>query len=442
MSFLDRLLGRQAEGKAAPGDGLEAKSTPAVLESLLRQAGYLGHETASGTAVTLDKAMSTPVVIAIVRARSNDLAMLPLKFLRKSMRGGRVYREEIEDDELDQILTKTPNDWQTAFEFWSTMMGCVTLCGNAYAWINRVDGRVVEVIPLEPGAVEVSRAAWPDYGPSYKIRLAHGGWQPIPREEMFHIRDLSLDGVVGLPWFRQAREAIGLALSQEEFAARMHKNGAKAGGLLAPGDNTNLNKQQVDELMSMWRDQATGNSNSWKTQLLPFNLKYTPLAMTGVDMQHLESRRHEILEICMAMGGIAPQRIGFADKTSSYASVEQFLLMHTKFDITPRAVMIEQAIWRDFIRPRTDPEARQVYPKFNLAAAERGSFATRIEGLAKMTGAGIISGNEARALEDLNPVDGLDEPFVPLNQGRATDAVKPVGPAAAETDDTEDDDAR
>ena len=34
---------------------------------------------------------------------------------------------------------------------------------------------------------------------------------------------------------------------------------------------------------------------------------------------------------------------------------------------------------------------------------------------------GIFTRNEARVFEDLNPLEGLDEPLTPLNMGEGTD---------------------
>jgi hypothetical protein len=99
-------------------------------------------------------------------------------------------------------------------------------------------------------------------------------------------------------------------------------------------------------------------------------------------------------------------------QAQTYASVEAFdieLVIHT---LRPWAVRIEQAISRDLI------VADDTYfAEFLMDALMRGDSTARKDFYASAITNGWMTRNEARIKENLNPLDGLDEPLVPLNMG-------------------------
>jgi HK97 family phage portal protein len=124
---------------------------------------------------------------------------------------------------------------------------------------------------------------------------------------------------------RQASEAIGLAMATEETQARLHGQGARPGGILTT-PNT-LTKEQVERIKAQFADGYSGVANAFKTLLLDNGMKFEPWQMSGVDAQHLETRRHQIEEICRFFR-VFPSMIGYSDKTTTYASAEAFFTAH------------------------------------------------------------------------------------------------------------------
>jgi HK97 family phage portal protein len=146
--------------------------------------------------------------------------------------------------------------------------------------------------------------------------------------------------------------------------------------------------------------------------------KFTSQTMSGVDAQHLETRRFQIEEVCRALR-VYPQMIGHADKTATYASAEQFFLAHVVHSLMPWVIRWEQAIDRALLGGDG-----QLYSKFSVQGLLRGDAKTR----AAFYGAGIKDGwltrNEAREFEELDPLDGLDVPLMPLNMADGTEPPK------------------
>ena len=81
--------------------------------------------------------------------------------------------------------------------------------------------------------------------------------------------------------------------------------------------------------------------------------------------------------------------------------------------MTPWANRIEQEIDRKLIPSFDRP---RIYSKFALNDLYRGDMAARANFYQQMLQAGVISINEARSKEDLNPVPGGDIHTVQVNQ--------------------------
>jgi phage portal protein BeeE len=123
------------------------------------------------------------------------------------------------------------------------------------------------------------------------------------------------------------------------------------------------------------------------------------------------TRRFQIEEICRFFN-VFPQMIGHTDKTATFASAEAFFLAHVVHTLTPWVENWEQALARDLF-----PDEDDLFAKFSLQGLLRGDNKTRAEFYASGIVNGWLTRNEARRLEDLNPLDGLDQPLLPLNMG-------------------------
>jgi HK97 family phage portal protein len=138
--------------------------------------------------------------------------------------------------------------------------------------------------------------------------------------------------------------------------------------------------------------------------------------MTGVDAQHIETRRFQIEEICRAFR-VFPQMVGHTDKTATFASAEAFFIAHAVHTIAPWCTRWEQTICRDLLLD--GEEAAGLYAKFSLQALLRGAAKDRGEFYAKALGAGgspaFMTQNEVREREELNPLEGGDDLPKPTN---------------------------
>lgn len=391
MGFISRLFQRKSAGMPMSSEDL--------MSFLL-----MGGESRSGIHVTHMTALECTTALACARVIANGLAQVPFKVYRTD---GRT-RIAAMSHPLFALVDMAPNDYQTAFEFRQEIGMHMCLTGNAFVWLNRVGGRIVEMLPYQPGAVTVHRDA--DWTVRYSIALRDGGRVDVPASDMWHLRWLAWDGVSGMDGVRLAREALGLAMATEQHGARLFRNGACPSGLLST--EANLNEEQVKRLRETWQAAHAGGDNAFKTAVMFGGMKFTPVTSPNDAAQFLETRRHQVEEVCRAFG-VLPIMVGHYDKASTYASAEQMFLQHGVHTLGPWYACIEKSATRWLL---TEDERRDgYYLRFNANGLMRGAARDRAEFYTKLYGVGALSPNDIRELEDMNPYDGGDEYRVPLN---------------------------
>ena len=356
----------------------------------------------SGQSVTIANALKVSTVCACVRRIAEGMAQVSLKlYIEDDQDNKRAAREH----PLYDVLHRMPNDVSTSFGFRETLVMHAALCGTGYAFINRSMGEVVELINIEPGAVTVKKSDRMGVPPRYQITGINGAQREFPAESILRITGPSWDGIIGMEPLKLAREAVGLAMATEETHASLHRNGVAPSGLYSV--DATLNPQQYKDLKKWIEDNYAGPSNRSSAMILDRGAKFVPLSQTGVDAQHLETRRHQIEEICRFFQ-IMPIMIGYSDKASTYASAEQMFLAHVVHCLAPWAERIEQAMECQLL---TREERRAgYYIKHNLTSLLRGATKDRGEYFSRALGAGgapaWMTQDEVRALEDLNPMGG------------------------------------
>lgn len=402
MSFVSRI--------GLAWGALSGKSGDGTLD-LLRQI-YGGRPTHSGQTVTRDTALQVSTVFACLRVLADGIAQAPLKLYRERAAGN--GSDPATDHPLYDVLYRQPNPWQTSFAFRETMMFHAALCGNFYAFINRVRGKIVELIPIEPHRVMVKQNF--DYTLTYAVTGLNGATAVLSQDLIWHVRGPSWNTWCGLEIVKVAREAIGLTMAIESDQAKLYKNGVRTSGTYSfEGGLKEEQYKQLRKYIKEYQADETGGP-----LILDRAAKYLQETMSGVDAQTLESRRMQVEEVCREFR-VMPIMVGHSDKTATYASAEQMFIAHAVHTLSPWCERLEHSIDNDLIGDA--PEDVGVYAKFNLNALMRGSMVDQSTMFSKALGAGgspaWMTQNEVRALQELNPLPGGDE------------LPKPAAPAAA-----------
>lgn len=376
------------------------------LQALLDIYGIGGSK--SGMRVDWRTALQVSTFLACARVIANGLAQVPLKLMRLDV--DTKKRTEARDHPLYDVLNRRTNMWQTSFEFRETLGLHLTTFNNAYCFKNVVQGQITELIPFEPNRVETK---CDEYGTlTYKVHAASGATLQFPSESIWHIKGPSWGGWIGMNPVDLAREAIGLALVTEDAHARLHSNGANTGGTYSIEGK--LDTKQYNELRDWIEKNHVGPENRNRPLILDRNAKWLQTQMTGVDAQHLETRRFQIEEVCRGCG-VMPIMIGYSDKTATFASAEQFFLAHVVHTMSPHWTRIEQSIDANLLTDRDASDG--IYSNFVEEGLLRGSIKDTMDVLLGYVNGGVMTANEGRAKLDLDPDDDpeSDELRIPVN---------------------------
>ena len=412
MGFWRRLFGR------------EAKDVTSSLD-LFRQVYGGGRDSHAGIVVNVQTALEVATVLACCRVIAEGVAQVPLHLLQE--RDGR--KRVASDDPLDYVLYRRPNSWQTSFEFRETLMLHTILCNNAYVFVNRVgsERKIRELIPIEPGRVTVKQL--PDYSLEYTVRANDKEARIFPQDAIWHLRGPSWNSWMGMEAVKLARNAIGLSVALEQGQSELQKNGAQATGLLSVEDK--LDKASF-ELLSAWMDRhAIGGDRSGKPLIIDRAGKFIPMTMSGADQQLMETRKHQVEEICRAFR-VMPLMVGHPADMAARAATESIFLQHVVHTLMPWYQRIEQSADVNLLTEAQRNEGKFV--KLNPNALMRGAAKDQAEYFAKALGSGGSKGwmsqNDVRDALDLDRADDaeadkLPQPPAPSSNGQ-NPAAKPA----------------
>jgi len=391
MSFFRRIL------------GLETRSgSLGELERMLAAA----NTTAAGLSVNPDAALRCASVAACARILAEAVAQLPLHLYRRTPDGG---KERVTDHPLAALVHGSVNDWTTSAEWRATAMHQLVTRGEAFSFIGRGGGRIIELVNAPPGAITTE---WTDAGePAFTVTLSDGTHRPIDRSELLWLRLPGPDPRKPLSLVDQAREAIALALTMEGHAARLFRNGARPSGVLtAPG---RLNDQVIARLKASLKALHGGDA-SGGTAVLEEGMKFEPLTFSSVDLQFLELRRHQIAEIARVFR--VPLHLLQELERTTHNNAEHMGQQFLSLTVLPWLLLWRLALARDLL---TEAERDEYFFEFLTDDLARADLASRMTAYVQAVSNGVLTANEARAMENRPPLPGGDDLRMPLNTAPA-----------------------
>ena len=400
-------------------------ATPAPTTPTTKSAGYstggqwtthaltagfgLNH---SGPPVTTQSVMGLPVVYAAARAISEDVAKLPLTIQRRTSRGAWINDP---DHRLNKVIRR-PNPWLGRFDAISAYVTALTLRGNGYAAIVRgPDGEVTGWVPVSPDYADV----YLDQNTGdFQYRVQHPlisglGFSYLRPEDVAHIRNTTHNGgIKGLSPIAVAAEALGIALATQEYAARVFGQGAGVGGVLSTEGE--LAEGAGQAIAQGWADAYSGVANAHKVVVLEGGMKFIRTGLNADEAQWIESRKFSILDGCRIFRVPPSKVMDFSE--AHYNNLESENEAYVLDTIMPTTTRIEEAFGEAMLWPWERENVRFHFDTDPLTRADRK---TRFDTYRTGIETGIMSRNEARALEGMAPVEGGDTYLTSLNVGNA-----------------------
>lgn len=379
-----------------------------TLASLMT--GVVSH---SGQFVTPQRALRASAVLACIHILCSDLASLPLNLYRRTPTGAQLAT----DHPLFRLLHDGPNNWQTSMEMRESMILDVLCFGQSFTEKEIGADGISALYPLSSGRMTyvnpLDMFIPPPVPLFWRYADPREGQRILMSDDLWITRMLAPGGTIeGQSLILLAREAIGLALSAEEQGARLFRNGVQTD--LALQTDSDLDPIGVEELRQQFMKRHSGSSNAFMPMVLDNGLKASRIGLTAQESQYIEARQFQLADIARIFR-IPDVLLGISQgKSATFASAEQFFLSYVKYTLGPWCQRIEQSIHRDLLAAS---EAADYFVKHDLDSLTRADLQTRYSAHASGIAAGFLTRNEARQMENLPTLPGLDEPLSPLNMG-------------------------
>jgi HK97 family phage portal protein len=330
---------------------------------------------------------------------------LPLHFYERKGKG----RDRAPSYYLYPLLhDEGPNEHMTAMEFRETLQGHLAGWGNAYCQIehDKRTGKITELWPLNPANMVETKMV--DGERFYRYQNPEGKLQWIAGQIIWHMRGLGGDGLHGYSPISLMRRAIGLGMAAESFGARFFANDARPGIVLEhPG---RLGDEAQKNLRESWDDSHRGLSKSHRVAILEEGLKLHEVGIPPEDAQFLETREFQVTEIARIFR-IPPHMIQDLLRSTNN-NIEHQGIEFVVYTMQPWIIRWEQSIKKILMLPN---ERARYYPEYLVDGLLRGDTQSRYQAYATGKQWGWFSTNDIRERENLNPVEGGDTYWMPLN---------------------------
>lgn len=402
MNFLQRIFNRLT------GYGNQPTTSRIV---------YTGR-TAAGVYIDADTALKNATVWACVQYLTRTVGQLPWRVMRETRKGNEIAGSH----PLDWLLHKRPCPDMGAFSWRQAMLGNALLHGNAYAEIQRDQrGVAIALWPIHPERVCPRRAE--SGALEYEVWNS-GGNVVLSAEDMFHIRGFG-DGPVGYGVVEYAAQSIGWAQATELFGASFFGDGMKPSGVVEIEHS--LSPEGLLALKSEMKKLYAGPKGE-RTVFLDNKMKFTPVAMQPDNAQFIETRQHQVEEICRWFG-VPPHKVQHLLR-STFSNIEHQAIEVVVDSVTPWVrVFEEEADYKLF----GSGNRQNFYTKMSLQALLRGDNASRMQFYKGLFELGVPI-NEILSYEDMNGIgaDG-DVSFVSNNVQPIRRAIEGEAKQAADT---------
>lgn len=354
----------------------------------------------SGIKVTPLKALGVATVYACINVIARTLSSVPLVLYRQT----NLNNDRATDHPLYHLLNSAPNDEMCSSDFISAMQSNLSLRNQAFAVIRRNRaGDVAEIYPVEAHKVSMNR---PNPEDPITYRIDSNTFEP---KNILHLRMFTFNGIKGIDLVSNFNDVIGLAIALQDNAAQFFRHGSRPSVVL--NYPTTLKPEARKTLQESW-DNAYGSlENAYKTAVLEGGMKVDTLNFNNKDSQFHEAREFQAKQIA-SFFGVPPHKVGIMSD-ATFSNIEQQAIEFVTDAILPIARRWEQTLNKSLL---TKKERAQGYHfKFLINGLMRGDAQTRASYYAVMLQNGVMSPNEVRILEDMNPYEGGDEYFKPLN---------------------------
>ncbi len=319
-------------------------------------------------------------------------------------------KKRINDHPATWFLSVKPNEFMTPARFFTYIEFNRNYRGNAYAYINRINGKIEGLYPLDPRCVQI----WVNNSPRFTERTYYyqytdernGKIHYFAPEEILHFKSWITDdsGLSG----KSVREILAASFAGQKastkFLNELYSKGLVASAFVKyTGD---LKRESQDRIL----DEIIRQSNEKGRRLftLPIGFDVQKLDLKLTDSQFFELKKYSALQIAAAFG-IQPAQLNDLTKSSyaSEAAQQVSFLANTLLYIITN---YEQELNYKLLDRKEILNG--LHWKFNVSVLLRTNPEVQADIIQKLVQNSVYSINEARAFLDKPPCEHGDTRIV------------------------------
>ena len=358
-----------------------------------------------GQYVTANKALSVPAVWDAVRKVSETLASLPLDLFQTTEDGAAPAKGH----PVRYLIRTEPSPNITSYDFRRALFARACF-GDAFARIHRngigrpvrlelMNGKVT-VVELDNGSAAY---VW-----DYKRGNSTGRETLLPYE-VYHVKGFSLDTFRGLDVSATHRDTLGFAIGANQYGNAFFTNNASVDKVLTyPGELKGPQRQQLQDKIAA----VTGAKKTGSTLVLDGGMDLKSIGLSPEESMLNESRGFQVNEVARVFG--VPVHLLQNMDRATFNNIEMMTTLFVTLCLRPWAVQAEQEMLIKLLT-RQEKESETYFFRHNFEGLLRGDTATRSAFYASAVLNGWMTRNEVREKENMNRIEGLEKPLVPVN---------------------------
>lgn len=347
-------------------------------------------------------------VYACANVIASAVAAMPLHLYRKQG----TTRKIDTDHPLARFIADRPNEvmpWKALREM--TLYSLV-LKGRYYWQIFTQGGYVREVFPIHPDNVTFTiRGRKPIYQFASTPEGVNGG--TYGRDTIAHFRNLCGPDGQGISPLSHCRATLNSAGYLQAYGEKSASKGQPLSGIVT-GAPPSKNAKVAADRRKNWRS-AIREAQSEGDRVVIIEgerMQFHGVSMSMRDAQFIEQMQFSVVEIARIFN-VPPHKIQELSR-ATYSNIEHQSIEFYTGTLVPWIQRIEEVL-NDSLLTRAD-RAAGYYFKHNPDGLLRGDIKTRMEANSAGIMSGQITPNEARSLEEREPMEGGDRLLVGVNQ--------------------------
>lgn len=370
---------------------------------------FNGRTTVSGENSSHETAMMLDSYFAAIRNIAEDIAKLPFNIFEIVPNGKKL----VTTHPNQQLIHRFANKDMSMMDLMQTIIHWAISFGNGYAEIVRNQrGRAVEMWPIHPSRVKPfyneNGVLFYDVHSNITIQGQEMTFVRIPAENIFNLRGLGADGIVGYSLFALAAESVGQGLAVQKFASAYFRNGAALTGILTSPNS--LDKKAYQNMRESWdKIHAEKAENKHKIAILEAGTTFVPTASTAAESQLLESQKFTVIRMARLIR-IPAHKIGSTELMGK-GNLEAQEISYFRDTLMPWIRRISLETDRKIIR------SERFTAHHEVNALTLGDSKTRAGVFKTHRNMGTMSINDVLRLENMNAIeeDWADEHHMQLN---------------------------